>query len=224
MIRKLLVFISSTSDLRDERHALKDLIRKFGGVYEPYLYEDEPARSDSPEARCREMVERSDIFIGILGAKYGTAYPPPGESGSIVEWEFDTARSRADLGLMAMMIKKVPPDEVEPPQQHFLQRVRDFRGLWCKEYASSSELSDDVLNSLVQWSGEITQASLEERHGSKQRAQRILKPAAIISSLLVVALFALSYAQVWTLPPAILLGACILECILLVTFILIQSI
>jgi hypothetical protein len=222
MISKLLVFISSTSDLRDERLALKELIGKYG-MYEPYLYEDEPARRESPEARCREMVRRSDIFVGLLGAKYGTPYPPPGEGGSIVEWEFETARGREDLGLMTVMIKRVPPEQVEQPQRGFIERVRAFRATWCKEYGSTAELGDEVLRSLVQWSAEIASESLEERQGAKRRLRRVLIPVAVGSVVVVVALFALTYAQVFALSPAALVGLCALDCVLLLSILLVLS-
>jgi hypothetical protein len=222
MISRLLVFISSTSDLRDERQALKELIGRYG-MYEPYLYEDEPARRESPEERCREMVQRSDIFVGLLGAKYGTSYPPPGDGGSIVEWEFETAREREDLGLMTVMIKRVPAEQVEQPQRGFIERVRAFRATWCKEYGSTAELGDEVLRSLVQWSAEIASESLEAQQSSKRRLRRHLIPVAVGSVLVLLALFALSYAQVLPLSPAVLVGACALDCVLLLSILLILS-
>ena len=219
MISKLLVFISSTSDLRDERLALKELIGKYA-MYEPYLYEDEPARRESPEERCREMVRRSDIFVGLLGAKYGTPYPPPGEGGSIVEWEFETARGREDLGLMTVLIKRVPPEQIEQPQRGFIERVRAFRATWCKEYSTPQDLGDEVLKSLVQWSAEIASESLEEQQGAKRRLRRVLIPVAVASVAVVLALFALSYAQVFALSPAALVTVCALDCVLLLAILL----
>ena len=218
MISKLLVFISSTSDLRDERLALKELIGKYG-MYEPYLYEDEPARRESPEERCREMVGRSDIFVGLLGAKYGTPYPPPGEAGSIVEWEFERAREREDLGL-TVMIKRVPSEQVEQPQRGFIERVRAFRATWCKEYGSTAELNDEVLRSLVQWSAELASESLEERQSAKQRLRTLLIGVAIASAVVVAALLVLSLTQVSTLSPFTLVAVGVLEFVLLLSILL----
>jgi hypothetical protein len=222
MIGKLLVFISSTSDLRDERRALKELIEKYG-MYEPYLYEDEPGRRESPEERCREMVMRSDVFVGLLGSRYGTPYPPPGEGGSIVEWEFETARSREDLGLMAVMIKRVPTEQVEPSQDKFIKRVRGFRAIWCKEYSTPLDLGEEVLKSLVQWSGEIAKANIEEQQSTKRRLQRLLTPAAIASLLVLLTLFTLNYTGVFVLPMGLLVGLCVLECVLLLSIVLILA-
>ncbi len=219
MISKLLVFISSTSDLRDERLALKELIGKYG-MYEPYLYEDEPARRESPEERCREMVGRSDIFVGLLGAKYGTPYPPPGERGSIVEWEFETARGREDLGLMTVMIKRVPSEQIEQPQRGFIERVRAFRATWCKEYGSTAELNDEVLRSLVQWSAELASESLEERQSAKQRLRPVLVAVAVASAVVVAALLVLNLTQVFTLSPFTLVAVGVLEFVLLLSILL----
>jgi hypothetical protein len=55
-----LVFISSTSDLKQERLAVAGKLRL---TYEPYLYEEEGAGSKSPADRCREMIEASDVFV-----------------------------------------------------------------------------------------------------------------------------------------------------------------
>ncbi|HEU4593621.1 MAG TPA: DUF4062 domain-containing protein [Pyrinomonadaceae bacterium] len=222
MISKFLVFISSTSDLRDERQALKQLLGKFG-IYEPYLYEDEPARRDSPEERCREMVQRSSAFVGLLGGRYGTPYPPPGDSGSIVEWEFDTAHSREDLGLIAVMIKRIPPAQVEPPQLKFIERVRDFRGVWCKEYSTPDDLGEEVLKSLVRWTGEVAQASIEEEQGFKRRLRRVLRPVAVASIVALLLLFALHYAGVFAVPAGVLVGLCALECVLVLAVVLVLA-
>lgn len=222
MISKLLVFISSTSDLREERQALKELIGKYG-MYEPYLYEDEPARRESPEERCRDMVRRSDIFVGLLGAKYGTPYPPPGDGGSIVEWEFETAREREDLGLMTVMIKRLPETQVEPPQGAFIKRVRDFRATWCKEYSTPLDLGEEVLKSLVQWTGEIAKASIEERQSARGRLQRFLKPLALGSLIALLALFALHYAGILNLSPGVQVGLCVVEFVLLLSIVLVLA-
>ncbi len=222
MISKLLVFISSTSDLRDERQALKQLIGKYG-IYVPYLYEDEPARKGSPEERCREMVGRSNVFVGLLGGSYGTPYPPPGEGGSIVEWEFDTARNRADLGLMAMMIKRMPPTQVEPPQLQFIERVRGFRSVWCKEYSTPADLGEEVLKSLVQWTGELAQANLEDEESGKRRLRRVLTPLAVGSVAVLVAVAALSYLGVLAVPAFVLVTLGVVECVLLLAIILVLA-
>jgi hypothetical protein len=157
---KPIVFISSTSDLSEERKAL---LANLGTLYEPYLYEEDRARRGSPEERCREMIERSHVFVGILGAAYGTPFPSDPQR-SIVEWEIDTARRREDIEIMAF-VKRLPPGaEVDPRQKQLLDRVTDFEsGFWCKAFESTESLVQLVRSSLESW--------LVEFWGRMQRRQ-----------------------------------------------------
>lgn len=143
-----LVFISSTSDLVDEREALAN---KLPPMYDPYLFERDRARSQSPEAHCREMIEQSDVFVCLLGFNYGSLYSFEVEGArSIVEWEFDTARSRADIELM--VFRKDPLPGIDQRQQEFLNRVSGFQeGVWLKRFRSPDELVCQVGESLLRW-------------------------------------------------------------------------
>jgi hypothetical protein len=142
------VFISSTSDLADERQALAN---KLPPAYDPYLFERDRARSQSPEERCREMIEQSDVFVCLLGVNYGSLYSFEVNSPrSIVEWEFDTARSRAEIELM--VFRKDPLLKIDQRQQEFLNRVSGFReGVWLKKFATPDELVRQVGESLLHW-------------------------------------------------------------------------
>lgn len=216
MFGKLLIFVSSTSDLVAERRALKTLIRRFGGIYDGYFYEDDPARGDSPEERCRAKIESADVFVSILGTKYGSPYPPPGDAGSIVEWELQTAQSRPRRPLIAVVIKKFAQGEtIDPPQEHLIQSVKGWRGLWRREYDSTQELSDEVLQSLVQWSGEITRRSFEDEQSTRHRLRRYLLPLAFVSVPALVALYVLDGPLGLGISSAGLVGFSILDCVLL---------
>lgn len=185
---KPVVFISSTSDLSEERKAL---LANLGSLYEPYLYEEDRARRGSPEERCREMIERSHVFVGVLGATYGTPFPSDPQR-SIVEWEIDTARQREDMEIMAFLKKLPPGTEVDPRQKQLLDRVTAFEsGLWCKVFESTDNLVQLVRSSLEGW--------LVEFWGRMQRRQlqgalslhRVLAAFAL-AVVLVLIVFALS--------------------------------
>lgn len=107
--RPPVVFISSTSDLAAEREALASMLPP---AYAPYLYERDRAGSRSPEDRCREMIEHSDVFVCLLGERFGSLYSFDVGPRSIVEWEFDTARERDHLELMTF--QKEPLTNIEP--------------------------------------------------------------------------------------------------------------
>jgi hypothetical protein len=221
MFGKLLIFVSSTSDLAAERKALKELFGQYGGIYEAYFYEDDTARSESPEERCRAVIERANVFVSILGTKYGSPYPPPGNAGSIVEWELETARASPERRLIAVVIKKLSGGEqIDPPQEKLIRSVRGWRGLWCREYESPGELTREVLRSLVQWSGEITLRTLGDEQDSKRRRRRFLIPVAVASVLLVGALYALNLGLGLDISNAKLVAACALECVLLLAILI----
>lgn len=221
MFGKLLIFVSSTSDLAAERKALKELFGQFGGIYDAYFYEDDTARTESPEERCREVIERANVFVSILGAKYGSPYPPPGNVGSIVEWELETARASPDRRLIAVAIKKLAGGEqIDPPQEKLIRSVRGWRGLWCREYESPGDLTREVLRSLVQWSGEIALRTLGGEQDAKRRRRKLMLPLAVASVVAVVALFALDYGLGLGISNAKLVAACAFDCVLLLALLL----
>lgn len=163
---KPVLFISSTSDLEAEREAL---LAQLGTLYEPYLYEKDRARRGSPQERCREMIERSHVFVGLLGGSYGS--PLPGEERSIVEWELDTARERGDLEVMAF-VKKLPEGApADPRQKRLLERVTAFdSGLWCKLFDSTEALIRLVRGSLEAW---LVEFWARARRGEAREALRL---------------------------------------------------
>jgi hypothetical protein len=148
MIEKILAFISSTSDLKAERQAVKEVVASL--KIEPFLYEEVSANSASPEDFIRGIINKSEIYVGLLGGKYGSVYPPRNDR-SIVEFEFDEARARPGLHLTAIFPKALPPEEIEPRQQELRTRAGGFQGIWLKTYDSIEKLKSEVRDSIAQW-------------------------------------------------------------------------
>ena len=72
------------------RASLERSLRQIG--LEPVVCEDRPpAGGESPEQRSIDLVEKCDVFVGIVGHRYGSC--PPGDTRSYTEIEFDAARS-----------------------------------------------------------------------------------------------------------------------------------
>jgi hypothetical protein len=151
-MRKPIVFISSTSDLREERQALARSLRC---AFEAYLHEEDRLQGKSPREHCRRMIEKSAVFVGLLGGRHGSPFQLGNEPLSICEWEFDSAyalRSRIEL---MMLLKTLAPDEIEPEQEAFRKRVADFHsGVWCKTFDSTENLVQCVHKALVTWLAE----------------------------------------------------------------------
>lgn len=182
MIVKPLVFISSTSDRKEDRSALADAL---GPTFEPYLFEQDRARGVSPRSRCAEMINSSDSFISILGTKYGSVYEEESEQSdgrSITEWEFDTASERDDLEMMMFVSSETGSNPVEPNQRRFLDRVQAFKGgVWCKYFSSPTELVNQVKGSLVQWLGEyLVQSKQRDEEKAKKRMRLSIVAGSVV--------------------------------------------
>ena len=83
----LKVFISSTSDLKPFRQVVRDQIESCE-MY-PDMYELWGQGNDYPRDMCCRHVLDSDIFVCLLGAKYG--YVEPAWGMSMTEIEFRVA-------------------------------------------------------------------------------------------------------------------------------------
>ncbi len=86
------IFLSSTSDLRDYRTAIVDVLERFHqGVLR---MESFGAKPTAPLPACREQVAQSDMLIVLVGNRYGWV-PSPAEGGdsvkSITWWEVQWA-------------------------------------------------------------------------------------------------------------------------------------
>ena len=65
------VFLSSEmGGLRDERRAIADALRELG--FSVVMFEDFGGRDDDAETAYLDGVARSDIYIGLVGRRYGT--------------------------------------------------------------------------------------------------------------------------------------------------------
>lgn len=206
----IFLFISSTSDLKAEREALEEELHR---AYKLFLYEDFGAGSDgaghtTPEEILREQLAKSDVFICLLGPRYGSPYKPPDDLRSIVEWEFTTAQSRPGLEVMPFR-KVVPEDQIEPPQRAFINRISVFGsgGMWCEKFDSSQTLVKVVRESLEKW--------LIRQYKSAQSKvtpwlNRILAPLAVSLVLLCVLVALLFVAQIITFSKTSVLGVCVI--------------
>jgi hypothetical protein len=133
------------------------------------------------------MIESCHVFVGILGASWGSAFPGDAKR-SIVEWEIDTARQREDLEIMTFLKKLPPGTEVDPRQKELLEEVTGFEhGLWCKFFDSTESLVQLVRSSLEGWLVEFWARMQRARLGAAVRLHRIL------SALAAAAAFALLF-------------------------------
>ena len=148
------VFVSSTADLLEEREAVRSVIRDYQIERQllPYISDSDMRPGATPEERLREEIRNADLFMMILGGRFGSLHPkaatqpPP----SICEWEFEEARRR---GLTMLSLEKVlPPETIEEPQRRFRDQVRQFSsGVWRKTFSNRDELAKILVGVLIAW-------------------------------------------------------------------------
>src|SRR3954449_11222354 len=85
--KKLQVFVSSTyADLRDERQAAVEAILTAGHI--PAGMELFAAGDESQMNAIRRWIDESDVFLLILGGRYGSIDPSNGKSYIHLEYEY----------------------------------------------------------------------------------------------------------------------------------------
>lgn len=127
------VFVSSViRDMSAERRAAGGAIAKVGAV--PVLFEEFGGMDDDPEDAYLGNVAASDIYLGILGSRYGK----PFKTGySATHTEYNEAVRR---GLRVSVW--TARDGLDGSQRDFLEAVRVFHT--TGSYASPDELSAGV--------------------------------------------------------------------------------
>lgn len=149
----LQVFISSPSDVQNEREILESILdelnksfsKTINVMFETLRWETDvhPSFGDDPQTIINEQIgDTYDIFIGILWGRFGT--PTPRASSGTLE-EFDRAFKRLkDINPPEIMFyfkdTPIPPSKIDPVQ---LQSVQDFRKLISEKGGLYSVFEDD---------------------------------------------------------------------------------
>lgn len=163
---KPLVFISSVSlGYEKMRRIARKAIIESGG--RPVGFEDLPALNKSSRNACLDSVRDCDIYVGILGARYGSLAP---SGKSITEEEYDEA---VRLGKSRLLFVEEGPDP-EFDQREFIKRAGNYRSgrIW-KKFRDHSELNSQIASALgeiismkrAQLSPEVIQKRLNDELG-----------------------------------------------------------
>ena len=148
-MRKYKIFVSGVQkELRDERHAVKELISENSLLDEylsVFLFEDSSAKSKSTKTVCEDEVRGSDIYLGILGNEYGTV----DKNGySATEKEFRIAQENDEEILF--YIKGNEDDRRDKKIQKLISEIRNSEtGYKYKRFNTIEDLRNNIYESLL---------------------------------------------------------------------------
>ena len=169
MSRKLRVFISSTmSDLANERDAVIQKLSAFN--FEPVNAESWAARETRPWDRIEAEIRSSDLFVLILGDRYGFEPgegPGAAEGLSATHLEYRAARDAEQMPIL-VFLKWLDADNTKEDKKR--DEFRDEVKSWARghltvkfdlvvfknsisliNYGSVSSLPSDILHTCAQF-------------------------------------------------------------------------
>ncbi|MDO6433118.1 DUF4062 domain-containing protein [Flavitalea sp. BT771] len=117
--KKLQVFVSSTySDLKEERQAAVEAILSSGHI--PAGMELFSAGDESQLAVIKRWIDESDIYLLILGGRYGSIEPLSGKSYTQLEYEYAVIQRKPLFAVV--MNEKALEEKVKREGSHVLER------------------------------------------------------------------------------------------------------
>ncbi len=138
--------ISSTvEDLGPEREAADRAIS--GLKLDRFRAEKFGSFPHPPEVICALLAEQCDIFVLIIGERYG--YEIKSRRISVVEFEYEVARAQ-DRGKILVYIKEGVTRE--PRLEDFARRLEDFEsGHFRTLFKTAEELPEKIQGDIARW-------------------------------------------------------------------------
>lgn len=157
--KTFVVMISSTIlDLHEHRQYVKDAC--ITAKMMPRMMEHLPASDNSGLAESLRLVDEADIYLAILGYRYG--HVPKGKTKSITHYEYERAKKRGIPREIFIMHEDHPlrAGDVEKGKgserlEQFKSKLKDIHSV--NLFKSASELKTQVINTLT---------SLKERNAA----------------------------------------------------------
>jgi hypothetical protein len=178
------VFVSHTSELRkypEDRSfvaAAEEAVIRAGDIVLDMKYFT--ARDDKPADYCRQQVRQADVYVGIVGFRYGSeVIDDPSRSHS--ELEFDTATERGLPRLVFLLDEEAVlplPQKLQSDPKHG-QRQQAFRdriagsGRTISRVRSSEQLETQLFQALTELRGQATGATMPARPAYLEQVRQI---------------------------------------------------
>ena len=143
---KKTVFISSTYlDLKEERRKIWEILEKYDVIVKGM--EDFGARKEDPLTTCMTEVEQSDIYVGIIGLRFGSEEPKSKKSYTQCEYE---RAVELDKEILIYLIDETN-SSVTPSLIQFdkIEKLNTFKGLLREKhtidtFSNATDLIDKV--------------------------------------------------------------------------------
>ena len=156
--KKLQVFVSSTyTDLREERQAAVGGILTAGHI--PAGMELFAAMDQSQMAVIRQWIDESDVFMLILGGRYGSVEPQSGKSYIHLEYEYALQKGKPFFAIVIeedYLKKKVKKFGVDVIETSNPQKFKEFQASVLKHlvkfWADPRDIELAVLKTLSEFS------------------------------------------------------------------------
>ncbi len=159
--KKLQVFVSSThSDLIDERQAAVEAILAAGHI--PAGMELFTAGDESQMEVIKQWIDESDVYLLILGGRYGSIEPKTGKSYTHLEYEYALAQGKPVFACVIKdeaiepRVKKAGTSVIEMDNP---QKLKEFRG---EVLSKMSEFWEDTKDIKITITGKLSQLMKRE--------------------------------------------------------------
>ena len=150
------VFVSSTSrDMQDQRAALKSLIEGLGMTY--VGMEDFVPSESTPAEYIRDKVDECDLYVGIIGKRYGHVEPGSGMSMTEIEYHQAVAGGKP-LRIFVMDEAVDVPEDHRDNDPAIVEKLDAFRSRvlahhTCRIFTDIDDLTEKVKQALTTPSG-----------------------------------------------------------------------
>ncbi|MBI2060978.1 MAG: DUF4062 domain-containing protein [Nitrospirae bacterium] len=164
--------ISSTiGDLEKDREIAEQVVKQLG--HKVFRSDREHARPQSSVQVCIEKSQGCDIYVGILGAQYGSFVPD--RQVSFVEMEFDEAQG-SDPTKVLIFARNMPA--ADDRQKAFRDRVlQGPKGYFATMYQAPEQLERSIRGALVDWIAKRVRATAQKgRLGGGDAVQGVPLP------------------------------------------------
>ncbi|MBB4515831.1 DUF4062 domain-containing protein [Paraburkholderia fungorum] len=177
MEKKYQVFISSTyTDMKEERQAAVTAILEAGHI--PAGMELFAASNKQQMDVIKRWIDSSDIFMLILGGRYGSVEPESGKSYTQLEYEYAVTRGKPFFALYlteaAIRLKVSGSLGADAIERNESSKLNEFRKLVLDRMCSPIEDTKDIR---IQTGNSIRELAATNKLGGWVRAKSVVDAA-----------------------------------------------